>query len=104
MSARCIEKLGQFNSDIKHRAGKHADCLSPLNTEKDKLTAFVNAIAMDAEQDNTNYSSRGWQFDKLQRVKLRDLQQNDKLLKQVYSSVLNKKRTGSTTNEKWSIK
>ena len=47
---------------------------------------------MDAEQDNFNYGSGGWHSDKLQRVKLRDLQQNGKLLKEVYSWVLNKKR------------
>ena len=54
MVARWIEKLGQFNSDIKHRAGKkipHADCLSPINTEDEDQTAFVNAIALDVEQD-----------------------------------------------------
>ena len=36
MVARWIEKLGQFNVDIKHGAGKkipHADCLSRINTE-----------------------------------------------------------------------
>ena len=47
---------------------------------------------MDAEQDNTSYGSRGWQLDKLQRVKLQDSQQNEKILKDVYSSVLNKNR------------
>ena len=36
------------------------------------------------------YGSRGWQLDKLQRLKLRDLQQNYKLLKEIYSWVLNK--------------
>ena len=47
---------------------------------------------LDAEQDNTDYGSRGWQLDKLLRVILRDSQQNDKFLKEVYSWVLNKKR------------
>ena len=71
-------ETGQFNFDIKHRAGKkipHADCLSHKNTGDDEQTAFLNAIAMDAEQDNTNYDSRGWQLDKLQKIKLRDSQQ-----------------------------
>ena len=56
MVSRWIEKLGQFTFDIKHRAGKiipHTDCLSRINTEDDEQTAFVNAIAMDAKQDNT---------------------------------------------------
>ena len=95
MVARWIEKIGQFNFDIKHRAGKkfaHSDCLSRRSTEDDEQTAFVNAIAMDAEQHNTNYGSRGWQLDKLQRVKLPDSQQNEKIIKDVYSWVLNKKR------------
>ena len=68
MFARWIEKLGQFNFDIKHIAGKiipHADCLSRKNTEDDEQTAFVNIIAIDAEQDNTDYGSRGWLLDKL---------------------------------------
>ena len=47
---------------------------------------------MDAEQDNTDYGSQAWQSEKLQRIKLRDSEQNDKLLKEVYSGVLNKKR------------
>ena len=98
MVARWIEKLGQFNFDIKHRAGRkipHADCLSRINIEDDEQTAFFNAIAIDAEQENTNYGCRGWNLDKLQRVKLRDSQQNDKLLKELYSWVLNKKRLES---------
>ena len=63
-----------------------------INTENDEQTAFVNAIAMDAEQDITDSGSRGWQIDTLQCVKLRDSQQNDELLKEVYSWILNKKR------------
>ena len=62
MVARGIEKLRQFNFDFKHRAGKkvpNADCLSRINTKDDEKTAFVNAIVMDAEQDNTNHGSRG---------------------------------------------
>ena len=88
MVARLIEKLGQYNFDVKHSAGKkipHADCLSRINTEDDEQTASVNVFAIDAEQDDTNYVSRGWQLDKLQRVRLQDPQQNDKLLKEVYS-------------------
>ena len=100
MVARWIEKIWLFNFDIKHRAGQkitHADCLSRKNTKDDEQTAFVNAIAMDAEQDNIDYGSRGWQLDKLQRLKLRDSQKNDKLL-EVYSWVPSKK-TGTTANE-----
>ena len=52
---------------------------------------FFSAIAMKAEQDNTDYGSRGWQIEKLQRVKLRDLQPNNLLLKEVCSWVLNEK-------------
>ena len=95
MVSRWIEKLGQFNFDIKHRVGKqipHADCLSRINTQDEEQTVFVNAIALDVEQDDTDYSSRGWQLQKLQRVKLRDSQQSDKILKEVYSWVINKKR------------
>ena len=95
MVARWIEKLGQFKFDIKHRAEKkitHADCLSCINTEDEEQTAFVNAIALDVEQDNTDYSSRGWQLHKLQRVKLRVKQQSVNILKEVYSWVINKKR------------
>ena len=94
MVARRIVKLGQFNFDIKHRAGKkiqHADCLSRIDTEDEEQTAFVNAIALDLEQDDTDYSSRGWQLHKLQRVKLRESQQSDNILKEVYSWVINKK-------------
>ena len=61
MVARWIEKLGQFNFEIKHRAGKkipHNDCLSRINTEDEEQTAFVNAFALDVEQDDTDYSSR----------------------------------------------
>ena len=71
MVAGWIEKLGQFNFDIKLRAGKkipHADCLSRINTEDDEQTAFVNAIAIDAEQDNNDYGSRGWQLGNLRRM------------------------------------
>ena len=71
MVAGWIEKLGQFNFDIKHRAGKkipHADCVSRINTEDDEQTAFVNAIAIDAEQDNNDYGSRGWQLGNLRRM------------------------------------
>ena len=60
MVARWIEKIGQFNFDTKHRAGKnipHADCLSRKNTEDEEQTAFANAIALDVEQDDTDYSS-----------------------------------------------
>ena len=60
MVARMIEKLGQFKIDIKHRAGKkipHNDRLSRMNTEGEEQTAFVNAIALDVEQDDTDYSS-----------------------------------------------
>ena len=62
MVARWIEKLEQFNFEIEHRAGKkipHADCLSRINTEDEEQTAFVNAIALDVDQDYTDYSSRG---------------------------------------------
>ena len=47
MVARWLEKFGQFNLDIKHRAGTkipHAVFLSRINTED----AFANAIAMDS--------------------------------------------------------
>ena len=106
MVARWLEKRGQFNSEVKHRAGERIpsdDCLSRINTEDDEKTAFVNAITMDIEQDNTNYGSQGWQLDKLQRVKLRVSQQNYKLLKEVYSWLLNKKDRNHG-KEKWSIK
>ena len=95
MVARWIEKLGKFNFDIKHRAGKkipHADCLTRINTEDEDQTAFVNAIALDVQQDDTDYSSRSWQLHKLQRVKLRDSQQSDNILKEVYTCVIDKKR------------
>ena len=36
---------------------------------------------MDAEQDNTDFGSRGWQLHKLQRIKLRESQQKEKLVK-----------------------
>ena len=81
--------------DIKHRAGKkipHADCISRINTEDEDQTAFDNAIALDVEQDDTDSSSRGWQLNKLQRVKVRDSQQSDNTLKEVDSWVINKKR------------
>ena len=94
MVARRIEKLGKLVFDIKHRAGKktpHADCLSRINTEDEDQTAFVNAFALDVEQVDTNYSSRGWPLRK-QRVKLRDSQRSDNILIEVYSWVINKKR------------
>ena len=68
-----------------------ADCLSRIKTKDDEETAFVDFIEMDAEQDDADYSSRSWQLYKLQRVKLRDSLQNDKLLKNVNSWVQNKK-------------
>ena len=67
MVERWMDKIGQINFDIKHRAGKkipHADFLSRLNTEADEQRAFLNAMVMDAEQDNTDYRSRVWQLDK----------------------------------------
>ena len=42
---------------------------------------------MAADQDNTEYGSRGWQLDKLQGVKLRKSQQDDNLLQEIYSWV-----------------
>ena len=62
MVARWIVKPGQFNFDIKHRAGKkipHTDFLLRINTEEDEQT-FVNAVAMATEEDKTDYSSRSW--------------------------------------------
>ena len=73
------------------------------NTEDDEQPAFVDTIAIDAEQDNADYRIRGWQLDKLQRVKRQSSQQNDKILKEVYTWVL-KKLTGITADEKLSIK
>ena len=84
MFAIGIEKLGQFKFDIKRRAGKKIPH-SRINTEDEEQTASVNVIALDVEQDDTNYSSRGWHLHKLQRVKLRDSQQSDHILKEVYS-------------------
>ena len=55
---------------------------------------------MNGEQNNTDYVSRGWQLHKLQRVKMRESKQCDKLLKEIYSWV-NNKRTRITANEKW---
>ena len=58
-----------------HQAGKktlHANCLSRRDIQVDEQVDSVKAIAMNAEQDNTNYGSRGWQLDKLQRVKPQD--------------------------------
>ena len=95
MVARWREKLGQFNLDIRHRAStkiRYSDCLSRKNIEDEK-TAFVKSIAIAAVQSNTDYCSRGWQIDKLQRVKLRDLQQNDKVVKNEHSWFLNRKET-----------
>ena len=69
------KKLGQFNFENKHRAGRkipHADCALRINTEYDEQRAFVNPNAMAAEQNNANDGSRVWQLDKLQRVKMRD--------------------------------
>ena len=60
-------------------------------------------IALDVEQDDTDYSSRGWQLHKLQRVKLRDSQQSDNILNEVYSWVINKKNR-TTAKEKRSFK
>ena len=102
MVDKWIEKIGQLKFDIKHRASKkipQEDCLWRVNTEDDEQKAFINAIAIDAEQDNTDYASQGWQLEKLQRIKLLDSQQTDNLLKEVYSWVL-KKTTGVTTDVK----
>ena len=88
MVARWIEKSGQINFDIRHRAGKKillADIMSRMITEDDEPTAFVNASAITADQSNTIYGSRGWQLDKLQKIELQDSQQNDNVLKEVYS-------------------
>ena len=55
--SRWLEKLGQFNFDIKQRAGKkrpHADYLSRIITEDEEQTTLVNAIALDVEQDETD--------------------------------------------------
>ena len=71
----------------------HTGCLSRINTEDDDQTAFVKAIATDAEQDNINEGSQGWQLDKLQRVKLQDSKQIDILLKELYSWVLFKTKS-----------
>ena len=88
MVARWIEELGQFflTSSIEQaKKIAYADNLSLINTEDDEQTAFVNAIAKAADQDNTDYGSRVWHLDKSQRVTLRDSQQSDKVLKDGYS-------------------
>ena len=49
MVARWIEKLGQFNFDIKQRAGKkipHADRLSRINTEDDEQTLLLTLLRL----------------------------------------------------------
>ena len=111
MVERRIKKLGQLNCDIKLGAVKkipHADCLLRTNAEDDEQTAFFNAIAMNEAQDHIDYGNRGWQLDKLQRVKLQGSQQVDKLLKEVYCWVLNKKSPeprqvkNGTSKELWS--
>ena len=68
MVTRRIEKFRQFIFNIEHRAGTkipQADCLSRINTEDYELTAFVNAIAADAEENSNHCGGRGWQLDKL---------------------------------------
>ena len=82
MVVRWIENLRQFTFDIIYGKAKklpHADCMSRINTEDDEQITSLNAIAMDAEQDNTDYGSPGWQLHKLQRMKLRDSQQKKNL-------------------------
>ena len=48
MVARWLEKLGQFDFEIKHKAGRsipHADCLSRvLPEEEDPITVYVAAL------------------------------------------------------------
>ena len=48
MVARWLEKLGQFDFEIKHKAGRsipHADCLSRvLPEEEDSITVYVAAL------------------------------------------------------------
>ena len=46
---------------------------------------------MDAEQENIDYNSGGWQLYKPQKVKLRGSQQSDKQHKHAYSWVNNNK-------------
>ena len=35
----------------------HAGCLSSIDTKDDEQTAFVYAIAMEAQQDSTDYGN-----------------------------------------------
>ena len=72
-----------LRSSIEQAKKLHADCLSRMNTEDNEQRAFVSGIAMEAGQENTDHGSRSCQLDKLQRVKLRDSQRFDKLLKEV---------------------
>ena len=47
MVAGWIEKLVQFNIDIKHRAGNeipHADSLSRINTEDDEIKRLLTLL------------------------------------------------------------
>ena len=56
MIARCLEKLGQFQFEIKHEAGKkipHADCLSRVPTTTEEK---VNQI-----RKSTDISSNVWE-------------------------------------------
>ena len=80
MVARWIEVLGNLNLISSKEQAKKTHLLtflSRINTEDDEQTAFVFNIVMDAEQYSTNSGSLGWQLQKVQRVKLQDLEQNE---------------------------
>ena len=72
MVATWIEKIGQLFWKSSRQKILYANCLSRRDIQVDEQVDSVKAIAMNAEQDNTNYGSRGWQLDKLQRVKPQD--------------------------------
>ena len=60
MVARWIEKLGQFNFEIKHRAGKsipHADCLLRVSATGDETRQIINALVVNGKEGSLAVNS-----------------------------------------------
>ena len=86
MVARWIEKLGQFNFETKHRAGKsipHADCLSQVSATEDETRQIINALVVNPKEGSLAVNSIWTELSTTERKIIRESQKKDKVLKTV---------------------
>ena len=86
MVARWIEKLGQFNFEIKHRAGKsipHADCLSRVSATEDETRQIINALVVNPKEGSLAVNNIWTELSTTERKIIRESQKKDKVVKTV---------------------